>query len=60
MPIVIDEEECVGCEACVEVCPDVFEMNEDEEIAMVKDPDSTAECVEEAIDNCPNEAISKE
>lgn len=60
MPIVIDEEECIGCETCVELCPDVFEMNEDTEKAVVKDPDSTADCVEEAIDSCPNEAISKD
>lgn len=60
VPIVIDEEECVGCETCVELCPDVFEMNADGDKAVVKDPDSTAECVEEAIDTCPNEAISQE
>ena len=29
--VVLDEECCVGCGACVELCPDVFEMNEDEE-----------------------------
>lgn len=60
MAIVIDENECIGCETCVELCPDVFEMNEDSEKAVVKEPDSDLECVEEAIDSCPSEAISRE
>ena len=31
----IDLEECLGCEACAEVCPDVFGFDEDEEKAFV-------------------------
>lgn len=59
MAIVIDEEACIGCEACVETCPDVFEMDDDGEKATVKAPDSSEECVDEAIDTCPSEAISR-
>ncbi|MBU1002860.1 MAG: ferredoxin [Proteobacteria bacterium] len=58
MAITINDE-CMGCESCVELCPDVFEMNEDGDKAVVIAPDSTADCVEEAIDSCPAEAISK-
>jgi len=60
MAIMIDTDECMGCESCVELCPDVFEMNEDGDKATVKNPDSDAECVEEAIDSCPAECISKD
>ncbi len=60
MAIVINDEECIGCGTCAELCPDVFEMNEEEEKAKVKAPDSDADCVNEAIDSCPVEAISKE
>lgn len=60
MAIVIDENECIGCETCVELCSDVFEMDEETEKAKVKDPESTADCVEEAIDSCPVEAIAQE
>lgn len=60
MAVVIDEDACIGCETCVELCPDVFEMDSDGEKAVVKNPDSTDECVDEAIDTCPSEAISKE
>lgn len=59
MAIMINEEECVGCESCVELCPQVFALNEDGDKAVVLDSDSTAECVDEAIDNCPNAAISR-
>lgn len=60
MAIIIDENECIGCETCVELCPDVFEMNEESEKAKVKVPESDLECVDEAIDSCPSEAISRE
>ncbi len=60
MAIVIDEEACVGCEACVEICPEVFSFDDDSEKAIVIAPDSSADCVEEAIDNCPEEAISRD
>jgi ferredoxin len=60
MAIVIDTETCIGCETCVELCPEVFAMDEETEKASVKEPESTAECVDEAIDSCPVEAISKD
>jgi ferredoxin len=58
--VVIDEAECTGCETCVELCPEVFEFKEDEEIAVVIKPEGGPECVEEAIENCPVECISWE
>jgi ferredoxin len=60
MAIVIDHDECIGCETCVELCPEVFAMIDGEEKAMVKAPDSSADCVQDAIDGCPVSAISKE
>ena len=59
MGIVIDPDECIGCESWVEVCPDVFEMDADGEKAIVLNEDATSDCVDEAIETCPNEAISK-
>jgi ferredoxin len=57
--VVLDEECCVGCGACAELCPDVFEMNEDEEKAHVIVPEGgSEECIEEAITTCPDECIS--
>lgn len=59
--IVIDEDECIGCESCVEICPDAFEFDEDSEKALVKDSASgDEECIDEAIASCPAECIDKE
>ncbi len=57
----IDQDECIGCEACVSTCPQVFGFNDDEAKAFViegSNPDE--ECVDEAIASCPVECISKE
>jgi ferredoxin len=59
MAIIIDEDACMGCESCVELCPDVFEMTDDEK-AIVTNPDSDDECVDESIDSCPGEAITRD
>jgi ferredoxin len=55
---VIDYDLCDGCATCVELCPDVFEMGDDEK-AFVKAEDKCgpSDC-EEAADTCPSEAIT--
>jgi len=59
--VVIDQEECLGCEACVEICPAVFEFDGDAGKAFVKDDANADEsCVDEAIGSCPAACISKE
>jgi len=56
--VVIETEECIGCESCVELCPDVFAFNEDEEKAYVQLLEGGDEaCIEEAISTCPVECI---
>ncbi len=58
--LVIDRELCIGCGTCVELCPDVFELD-DEEKSVVKDQDGCSSCdCEEAVDSCPADAISWE
>lgn len=56
--VIIDTEECLGCESCAELCPEVFEFNENEEKAQVIAPeDGPEDCIEEAIASCPTECI---
>lgn len=55
----IDKEKCIGCGSCTAICPDVFEMN-NEGKAIVKKVDFNKydECIEDAKNSCPTEAIS--
>ncbi len=54
----IDEDECIGCESCVEICPDVFTFNDDTDKAEVIDENLAEEgCVDEAVASCPAECI---
>ena len=56
--VVIDTEECVGCETCVELCSEVFGFNEAEEKAEVILPEGGPEdCIEAAMDACPSSCI---
>ncbi|WP_373501882.1 ferredoxin [Desulfococcus sp.] len=56
--VIIDTEECIGCESCVELCPEIFEFDEGLEKAVVISADSyDPACVEEAIETCPVECI---
>jgi len=59
--VTINQEECVGCESCVELCPDVFEFDADAEKASVKGSyEGDEDCIQEAIDSCPTECIEWE
>ncbi len=49
--VTIDEKECIGCESCVEICPEVFNFNEEKE---------DAECVDEAVASCPTDCTEVE
>ena len=59
--VYIDQDECIGCETCVELCPAVFRFNDETATAEVIDgADGDAECVDEAIASCPVNCITKE
>lgn len=59
MKAIVNEDTCIGCGLCAQICPEVFEMDGDK--AKVKvDPVPSAEenSCQEAADGCPVEAIS--
>ena len=56
--VYIDEEECIGCASCVEICPEVFQMKEGEEKAeVIKPEDGPEDLIQEAMDTCPVSCI---
>ena len=55
--VLVTADECIGCGACVQTCPEVFEM-EDSGKAKVK-AQKDLPCVKNAIEECPVDAISK-
>jgi len=54
MKIVLDKEKCLGCGSCVALCPECFEMGEDQRARVKKE---WADCAKEAAQACPGQAI---
>lgn len=58
--ITINEELCEGCATCQELCPEVFQVGDDEK-AHIIGPDKTDSCnIQEAAETCPTQAITIE
>ena len=55
-------QECIGCGMCIDICPEVFEYN-DEGLSTSKSEeinDSLSDSVTEAMEACPVDAIEAE
>jgi ferredoxin len=63
MKIKIDQETCISCGACVNICPEVFEFNENGKATVNQKSEEAIEQygkqIEEAIESCPVNAIKK-
>ncbi|MGB2768096.1 MAG: ferredoxin [Candidatus Zixiibacteriota bacterium] len=58
MKVKIDPDLCTGDEICVQMCPEVFEMEGDKAIVIKEEvPEDLQDSVREATDSCPSEAI---
>jgi ferredoxin len=56
--VTIDTDESIGCQTCVELCPEVFDFDSEAEKAQVRDEITENEqCIDEAVDACPVSCI---
>jgi len=59
MALAINEELCIGCGVCASMLEQVYEMDDDKGIAVVKSYEGVSDDeINESIDACPVEAIS--
>ncbi|MBN1296517.1 ferredoxin [bacterium] len=60
MKFKVDADTCIGCELCVEICPDVFAMSDDgiAEVIVKPVPETLRDAALQAEAECPVVAIS--
>lgn len=56
MVIRIALDDCIGCGVCSQICPQVFDLDEDAGKVHVSNVNNE-ECVQEAVDSCPVSCI---
>ena len=58
MKAVVDAEKCIGCGLCVQVAPDVYEMQGDKAVTIIDEvPEDKVENAKNGAEQCPVEAI---
>ncbi len=60
MKVVVDPDTCLGCGLCESIAPQIFELGEEVYAKVIMDPvpEQLRDIVEEALNECPEEAIS--
>jgi ferredoxin len=58
MEVRVDADICVGCETCVDICPEIFEMSDNIAITKMDTvPADLQDSCREATDSCAVDAI---
>ena len=59
MKVVVDKEACISCGLCVDLCPDVYQLDDDDKAEAKVDtvPAKFEECAQDGADQCPVDAI---
>lgn len=62
MKATVDRDSCIGCELCASICPEVFEIDDEQIAIVIADPipSDVEDLAKEAEDSCPTSAISIE
>ena len=60
MKIVVDYDECEANAVCVGILPDVFEVDDDDNLQLHEEypADAKLDKVREAVDSCPKRALA--
>ncbi|HON79434.1 MAG TPA: ferredoxin [Spirochaetota bacterium] len=55
--VFVDQDECTGCELCVDALPEVFEMTSDGVSKVHNSAGADEDKIQDIIDSCPAECI---
>ena len=58
----VNRDDCIGCELCTQICPEVFQMDDEQIAIVIADPIPAAveDTAKDAEDSCPTSAITIE
>lgn len=61
MKVQVDQDLCISCGSCIDICPEVFDWNDEEKARLIVDevPSELENDALEALRGCPTEAISE-
>ena len=59
MKAIVDDDACIGCGLCPDICPEVFRLNDENvaEVTVDPVPPEFAAAARESSDSCPVDAI---
>lgn len=61
MKVMVDPDLCISCGDCIELCPEVFDWNEEGLAHSIVDqvPEEQEDQAHEAVEGCPSDAIKE-
>lgn len=63
MKVKVNQEACIGCGACTQICEEVFEIENETGLSKAKVnevKEENKQACQDAIDSCPTGAIEEE